>query len=92
MPTSSCTRVTGDLHPERGTPKSSTNSVGTKGVETTTRAAAMCDIDIDVTVLADCCTTYSVEHQTSSLESLEFYLLAAVSTVDEAIAVRQDVA
>jgi ureidoacrylate peracid hydrolase len=53
-------------------------------VETTVRAAAM--RDLDVTVLADCCTTYGPEHQAAALSVLEFYLFARVSTLAEASA------
>lgn len=45
-------------------------------VETTTRAAAM--RDIGVTVLSDCCTTFSAEHQANALEALEYYMFAQV--------------
>lgn len=48
-------------------------------VETTTRAAAM--RDFEVTVLGDCCTTYSKEHQTHALEALEYYMFARVSSL-----------
>ena len=48
-------------------------------VETTTRAAAM--RDFDVTILADCCTTYSNEHQLHALEVLDFYMLAKIDTL-----------
>lgn len=47
-------------------------------VETTTRSAAM--RDLDVTVLENCCTTYSAEHQASALRALEFYLFAQVES------------
>jgi ureidoacrylate peracid hydrolase len=47
-------------------------------VETTTRSAAM--RDLDVTILEDCCSTYSAEHQASALEALEFYLFARVES------------
>jgi nicotinamidase-related amidase len=48
-------------------------------VETTARSAAM--RDYDVTVLADCCTTYSSEHQANALEALEYYAFARVDTL-----------
>ncbi len=51
-------------------------------VETTTRAAAM--RDLDVTILADCCSTYSAEHQASALEALEFYMFARVDSLSDA--------
>lgn len=47
-------------------------------VETTTRSAAMRDLDI--TILEDCCTTYSIEHQTSALQALEFYHFARIES------------
>jgi nicotinamidase-related amidase len=47
-------------------------------VETTTRSAAM--RDLDVTIFEDCCTTYSAEHQASALQALEFYLFARVES------------
>jgi ureidoacrylate peracid hydrolase len=47
-------------------------------VETTTRAAAM--RDLDVTILEDCCTTYSAAHQASALQALEFYRFARVES------------
>jgi ureidoacrylate peracid hydrolase len=47
-------------------------------VETTTRSAAM--RDLDVTILEDCCTTYSAEHQANALQALEFYLFARVES------------
>jgi nicotinamidase-related amidase len=47
-------------------------------VETTTRSAAM--RDLDVTIFADCCSTYSAAHQASALEALEFYLFARVES------------
>ena len=53
-------------------------------VETTTRSAAM--RDFEVTVLADCCTTYSEGHQRSALEALEYYMFAEVMTLAEASA------
>jgi ureidoacrylate peracid hydrolase len=48
-------------------------------VETTTRSAAM--RDLDVTILEDCCSTYSAEHQVSALQALEFYLFARVASL-----------
>jgi ureidoacrylate peracid hydrolase len=47
-------------------------------VETTTRQAAM--RDLDVTIFENCCTTYSADHQTSALEALEFYLFAQLKS------------
>jgi ureidoacrylate peracid hydrolase len=47
-------------------------------VETTTRSAAM--RDLDVTIFEDCCTTYSAEHQASALQALEFYRFAQVES------------
>jgi ureidoacrylate peracid hydrolase len=47
-------------------------------VETTTRSAAM--RDLDVTIFKDCCTTYSAEHQANALQALEFYLFARVES------------
>lgn len=47
-------------------------------VETTTRSAAM--RDLDVTIFEDCCTTYSAEHQANALQALEFYLFAQVKS------------
>lgn len=47
-------------------------------VETTARAAAV--RDLDVTVLGDCCTTYTAGHQASALDALEFYGFARVAT------------
>jgi nicotinamidase-related amidase len=48
-------------------------------VETTTRSAAM--RDFDVTILEDCCSTYSAEHQASALEALEFYRFARIDSL-----------
>lgn len=45
-------------------------------VETTTRSAAM--RDLDVTVLSDCVTTFSAEEQAASLSALENYRFARV--------------
>lgn len=53
-------------------------------VETTTRSAAM--RDFEVTILADCCTTYSREHQESSLGALEYYMFATIGTLGDASA------
>lgn len=53
-------------------------------VETTARSAAM--RDFDVTVLADCCTTYSSRHQTNALEALEFYRFARIDTLSNVCA------
>jgi ureidoacrylate peracid hydrolase len=50
-------------------------------VETTTRSAAM--RDFDVTVLRDCCTTYSDADQTASNEILTRYGLARIATLDD---------
>ncbi len=50
-------------------------------VETTTRSAAM--RDFDVTVLRDCCTTYSDADQTASNEILTRYGLAQIATLDD---------
>jgi ureidoacrylate peracid hydrolase len=47
-------------------------------VETTTRSAAM--RDLDVTILENCCTTYSAEHQANALQALEFYRFARVES------------
>jgi len=47
-------------------------------VETTTRSAAM--RDLDVTILENCCTTYSAEHQDNALRALEFYLFARIES------------
>jgi ureidoacrylate peracid hydrolase len=47
-------------------------------VETTTRSAAM--RDLDVTILEDCCTTYSPEHQANALEALEYYRFARLES------------
>ena len=47
-------------------------------VETTTRSAAM--RDLDVTILENCCSTYTAEHQANALEALEFYLFAQVKS------------
>jgi ureidoacrylate peracid hydrolase len=47
-------------------------------VETTTRSAAM--RDLDVTILKNCCTTYSAEHQANALQALEFYRFAEVES------------
>lgn len=50
-------------------------------VETTTRSAAM--RDLDVTILEDCCSTYSAEHQESALKALEFYLFAQIDSLSD---------
>lgn len=47
-------------------------------VETTTRSAAM--RDLDVVIFENCCTTYSAEHQANALEALEFYRFAEVES------------
>lgn len=49
-------------------------------VETTARAAAM--RDLEVTVLSDCCTTYSSEHQAHALEALDYYMFANSVTLE----------
>lgn len=46
-------------------------------VETTARSAAV--RDLDVTVVSDCCTTYTPGHQAGALEALEFYGFARVA-------------
>jgi ureidoacrylate peracid hydrolase len=51
-------------------------------VETTTRSAAM--RDIDVTILADCCTTWTADHQAHALTTLQYYGFAAVAPLEDA--------
>jgi ureidoacrylate peracid hydrolase len=50
-------------------------------IETTTRSAAM--RDLDVTVLSDCCSTYSERDQLNALEVLTRYGFAKVRTLAE---------
>ena len=52
-------------------------------VETTTRSAAM--RDLDVVIFENCCTTYSAEHQANALEALEFYRFAEVESWSGAV-------
>jgi ureidoacrylate peracid hydrolase len=52
-------------------------------VESTARAASM--RDIDVTILEDCCTTFSAEHQRSALAALEFYGFADIASIGERV-------
>lgn len=52
-------------------------------VETTARSAAM--RDLEVTILSDCCTTYSPEQQAHALEALEFFMFAQVVGLDSLV-------
>ncbi|MGF7234297.1 MAG: cysteine hydrolase family protein [Frankia sp.] len=49
-------------------------------VETTTRSAAM--RDFAVTVLEDCCTTFTKEDQATTMNSLERFGFATVTSID----------
>ena len=51
-------------------------------VETTTRSAAM--RDLDTSILQDCCTTYSTAHQAGALDALAFYLFATIGSLASA--------
>ena len=48
-------------------------------VETTVRAATV--RDFDVTVLEDCCSTYTAEHQQGAFNALESYMFARVASL-----------